>query len=220
MFPLKFDQQIRSVTKIQAHDFTDAHREALMQARFQSGSLSLPDSRWATEYLGAGEEKAVFCICDPDDRVFAVELLDGRTYLNGRFVGGQYFFDLRIPGLSNVKLNPDSEFGLMFTGKVKVREFVHGYEWARFRFDPRKPSWLDGLLTSYLRSLLSSRFNHYRSLYQDVHDRNVLFELRAPHEKGIALFARNRAGQLRLVKVRLQPLMYANAELMPLPRPG
>ena len=26
--------------------------------------------------------------------------------------------------------------GLMFTGLVKVREYVHGYEWAAFRFDP------------------------------------------------------------------------------------
>lgn len=206
MFPLRLGSEIRSVTKIHAEDFTSDHRDVLLQAVLQSGNLLLPDSRWASQFLGAGEEKAVFCVCDHNNRVFAVEVLDERTYLNGRFVGGQYFFDLRIPGLSQVKLNPNSEFGLMLSGKVKIREFVHGYEWSRFQFDPRQPGWQDSILTTYLRSMLVSRFNGYRSLYKDVHERNVLFELRTLKDKGFLVPVRNWKGNLCLVKVGLQPV--------------
>jgi hypothetical protein len=206
MFPLKLDSEIRFVTKIQADDFTPEHRDTLVRAGLQSGNLLLPDSRWASQFLGAGEEKAVFCVCDHASRVFAVEVLDERTYLNGRFVGGQYFFDMRIPGLSRVRLNPISEFGLMFSGKVKIREFVHGYEWSHFQFDPRQPGWWDGILTAYLRSMLISRFNEYRSRYQDVHERNVLFELRTLKEKGVPVLVRDWKGRLRLMKVGLQPI--------------
>jgi hypothetical protein len=97
-------------------------------------------------------------------------------------------------------------FGLMFSGKVRVREFVHGYEWARFQFDPRKQSWVDSLLTGWLRSLLGQQFNMYRRHYKDVHDRNVMFELRAPGDRGVPVVVRDWNGKLRLVKVGLQPI--------------
>ncbi|MBN1200303.1 MAG: hypothetical protein JXJ20_00475 [Anaerolineae bacterium] len=204
MFPLQFDGEIRAVTKIQAGDFTPDHRDQLAQASFQAGRLLLPDARWASLFLGAGEEKAVFCVCDHANRVFAVEALDERTYVDGRFVGGQYFFDMRVPGLSGARLRPDSTFGLMFSGKIRVREFVHGYEWARFRFDPRRRSLLDPLLTSFLRAVLAYRFDFYRTHYRDVHARNVLFELRALSEKGVPVLVRNWTGAFRLVRVGLQ----------------
>jgi hypothetical protein len=194
------------VAKIQAADFTPEHRENLEQARFRSGEMVLPDVRWAAQFLGAGEEKAVFCVCDHAQRVFAVEVLGERTYLNGRFAGGQYFFDMHLPALSRVRLNPDTEFGLIFSGKVKIREFVHGYEWSRFRFDPRRASPLDGVLTAYLRSMLMTQFTDYKARYKDVHERNVLFELRTVKEKGVPLLARSWKGGTRLVKVGLQPI--------------
>jgi hypothetical protein len=206
MFPLKLDCEIRSVTKIHADAFTSEHRDVLAQASIQSGRLILPDARRATQFLGAGEEKAVFCVRDPAHRLFAVEVLDERTYLNGRFVGGQYFFEMYIPGLSHVKLNPKSEFGLMFSGKVKIREFVHGYEWARFQFDPRHTNGCDGILTAYLHSVLRARFHQYDSLYKDVHDRNVLFELRTLQEKGVPVLVRNWRGRFCWVRVGLQPI--------------
>lgn len=37
--------------------------------------LTFHDPRWRVTYLGRGEEKAVFCVCDHAQRVFAVELM-------------------------------------------------------------------------------------------------------------------------------------------------
>jgi hypothetical protein len=206
MFSLRMGSDIRFVTKIQADEFTPHHRDILQQACLESGNLILPDPQWASQCLGAGEEKAVFCVRDSNQRVFAVEVLDERTYLNGRFVGGEYFFDLRIPGLSQVKLNPASLYGLTFTGKVRVREFVHGYEWARFQFDARRRSRFDQLLTHMLQTCLAAQFENYRSRYKDVHARNVLFELRQPPARGVPLVVRDWVGAFRLVTVGLQPI--------------
>ncbi len=191
MFPLMVGGVIRDVAKISAGDFSPHHHATLDALRFDDSRLAFPDPQWASTFLGAGEEKAVFCVCDGDGRVFAVEALDERTYLNGRFVGGEYFFDQRVPGLRGVKLNPDSFSGLTFSGKVRVREYVHGYEWARFEFDPRHRTALDAPLTAWLRTWLSARFNHYRAHYRDVHDRNILFELRPPTAPGVPVIVRN-----------------------------
>jgi hypothetical protein len=205
-FPLNFDDTIITVKKIQAEEFTSLHHELLPQMYYENKLLHIPDSRWKTILLGAGEEKAVFCVCDHNQRVFAVELLNERTYLNGRFVGGEYFFDLRIPNLSNVKFNSASEFGLTFTGRVRVREYVYGYEWGRFQFDPSKFTWLDSILTGWLQSALGQQFNHYRAHYKDVHDRNVLFEIRDRHAAGTWVIARDWNGKLSPMKIGLQPI--------------
>ena len=162
LFPLQFSDQILAVNKIQESDFTATHHELLSEIKYHQQALHSHDSRWSALYLGAGEEKAVFCVCDHERRVFAVELIDERHYLNGRFVGGQYFFNKRIKSLTNVRANPDSEFGLTFTGLIKVREFAYGYEWARFQFDPRKKTWLDSVLTGFLQSALIAQFTAIR----------------------------------------------------------
>ncbi len=205
-FPLRFGDQLKRVTKIRADDFTPLHQDILAQVQYRDGMLIFPDPRWTCTYLGAGEEKAVFCICDHADHVFALEVIDDRHYLNGRFVGGEYFFKKTVKALANVKANPTSEFGLTFTGLVKIREFVYGYEWDRFQFDPRNKSPLDGLLTSMLQSMLLSQFNRYHERYQDVHGRNVLFEIRPPTQKGIPILCREWTGRLKLVKVGLQAI--------------
>jgi hypothetical protein len=206
VFDLKFGDTLIPVTKITAGQLTEAHRQILMQARYEQQKLSFPDERWHSLYLGAGEEKAVFCVCDDAQRVFAVELIDERHYLNGRFVGGQYFFNLRVPALANVKAQHDSDFGLMFTGLIKVREFVYGYEWARFQFDPQRKTAFDHPLTAFLQSGLMSQFRHYQSQYRDVHDRNVLFEILPINGHGVPVILRTWAGRLTLAKVRLQPV--------------
>jgi hypothetical protein len=205
-FPLRFDDNIITVTKIRADEFTSLHHELLAQMFYENKALKIPDSRWKTILLGAGEEKAVFCVCDHNQRVFAVELLNEKTYLNGRFVGGKYFFDLRVPALATVKFNPVSEFGLTFTGRVRVREFVHGYEWGRFQFDPSKYTWLDTILTGWLQSALGQQFNHYRVHYKDVHDRNVLFEIRDSRADGVWIIAKNWSGKLSPMKIGLQAI--------------
>jgi hypothetical protein len=205
-FPLSFDGQIIGVTKITEQEFTPAHNDLISSLVYTPQRLTFPDPRWRSLYLGAGEEKAVYCVCDENLRVFALELIDERHYLNGRFVGGQYFANRRVATLANVRANPDSEFGLAFTGLVKVREFVYGYEWSRFQYDPRRFTALDGILTAYLKSFLAAQFNTYRARYEDVHDRNILFEIRPRHQSGVPVLIRDHAGHLKLVKVGLQPI--------------
>jgi hypothetical protein len=206
MFPLKFGSEVKTVAKIVTDEFTPLHHEIITQVQYEAGNLVLPDPRWASIFLGAGEEKAVFCICDQNNRVFALEAINERNYLNGRFVGGHYFFETRVPGLKSVKLDPDSLLGLTFTGLVKIREFVYGYEWGRFQFDPRKQGRLDLMLTTWLQSVFASQFNHYRSRYKDVHDRNVMFEIRTSKEKGAFIAAKDWLGRLKFCKVGLQPI--------------
>jgi hypothetical protein len=206
MFPLRFDDTIREVDKITRNDFTPRHREIMEQAQFHDGNISLPDQQWRSILLGAGEEKAVFCICDHNTKVFAVEAIDERTYLNGRFVGGEYFFDVFAPGFAGARLSPQSLAGLTFSGKLKIREFVNGYEWARFQFDPGKRGWLDALLTSWLQASLGAQFEDYRRHYKDVHERNVLFEIRERGQRGVFAIARDWKGRARVVKVGLQPI--------------
>src|SRR5512134_2244862 len=136
MFPLNFEGQIRVVEKMASDEFTPRHREVLAQSRYGNWSLHVPHHQWATTFLGAGEEKAVFCVCDDHNRVFAVEVINEKTYLNGRFVGGKYYAEMYVDGLRNVKADPASLLGLTFTGRIKAREFVYGYEWGRFQFQP------------------------------------------------------------------------------------
>jgi hypothetical protein len=87
-----------------------------------------------------------------------------------------------------------------------VREFVDGYERARFRWRPDRQGWLDRVLTGYPRPRLGGRCGHYRRHCRDVHGRNVLFEVRDRHERGIRVPARDRSGRIRLGRVGLQPV--------------
>lgn len=206
MFPLCFDDTIREVVKIAKSDFTHRHRDVMEQARFHDGSIAFADEQWHAILLGSGEEKAVFCVCDHNDKVFAVEAIDARTYLNGRFVGGEYFFDVFAPGFAHAKFSPKSLAGLTFSGKLKIREYVYGYEWARFRFNPCKPGWIDVLLTSWLQTSLGLQFEGYRQHYRDVHERNVLFEIREHGQGGVPSVAKDWKGRTHIVRVGLQPI--------------
>jgi len=206
MFLLKFGDEIKTVRKIGADEFMPAHRETVSRLRYENGNLVFPETGWMATPLGAGEEKAVFCICDPGNRVFALEVINQKTYLDGRFVGGVYFYETIASGLSNVKYNPRSLIGLTFTGLVKAREYVHGYEWARFQFSPERQGWLDGILTDWLRLIFAGQFNAYRAHYKDVHDRNVMFEIREANQKGFPVLAKDWSGRLGIVKVGIQPI--------------
>lgn len=205
VFPLKFGNEVKTVSKIEQDEFSPLHREILTQAQYEQRNLAFPDERWRSVYLGAGEEKAVFCVCDHNDRVFALEAIDERHYLNGRFVGGEYFFNARIGGLVS-QGSSGALIGMSFTGLAKIREFVYGYEWARFQFSPEKRLWIDRPLTAFLRSALSSQFNGYRQRYKDVHDRNVMFEIRTLDRRGVPAVAQDWCGKVQLIKVGLQPI--------------
>jgi len=206
MFPLNFNGQVRNVEKIKPEEFSGSHRETLRGAWLERLELHVPDQRWSTAFLGAGEEKAVFCVRDEKDRVFAVEAIGQGSYLNGRFVGGHYFPELDAPRLRNIKAYPESLLGLVFSGKMKPREFVHGYEWGRFQFSPRQSGWVDNLLTNWLQTLLSSQFQEFFSRYKDVHDRNVMFEVRPFGERGVPVLAKDWTGKLGVFKVGLQAI--------------
>lgn len=206
MFPLKFGEETRVVTKITGEEFSAFHRETLAQVKYESGKLVFPHKRWQAIFLGAGEEKAVYCVCDHHDRVFAVEAIDERGYLNGRFVGGEYFGEMTVEGLTNIKVNPNSLLGLTFTGRIKAREFVYGYEWARFQFEPGRQRGIDLLLTNWLQSFLALHFDRYQKQYKDVHDRNVMFEIRGFGKLGVPVIMKNWLGRVQIAKVSLQPI--------------
>ncbi|MEV0132991.1 hypothetical protein AB0H83_31575 [Dactylosporangium sp. NPDC050688] len=194
------------VSKAVAADFTDWHDQQFAAVTFADRLLHFPDPRWRCAYLGKGEEKAVFCVCDHRQRVFVIEVIDERTYLNGRFVTGTYFFERRVTGISGVDFDPRALIGLRFTGLIKVRDFVDGYEWARFQWRRDRQSWLDRPLTAVLRLVLGGRYEAYQQRYRDVHERNVLFEVRTRNTSGVPVLARDAAGRVRLVRVGLQPV--------------
>jgi hypothetical protein len=194
------------VSKVVAADFTAWHDEQFAAMTYADRSLHFPDARWRCLYLGKGEEKAAFCVCDHRQRVFVVEVIDERTYLNGRFVTGTYFFERRVAGLRGVDFDGRALIGLRFTGLVKVREFVDGYEWARFQWRPDRRSWLDHPLTALLQTVFGGRYETYRQRYRDVHERNVLFEIRTPRQPGVPALVRDAAGRVRLVRIGLQPV--------------
>ncbi len=124
----------------------------------------------------------------------------------GRFVAGTYFFERRVAGISGVDFDPRALIGLRFTGLIKVREFVDGYEWARFQWRPDRRSRLDRPLTAVLRLVLGGRYEAYQRRYRDVHERNVLFEVRTRNTSGVPVLARDAAGRVRLVRAGLQPV--------------
>jgi hypothetical protein len=192
--------------KAGAADFTEWHDHQFAEMRFADRLLHFPDPRWRCVYLGKGEEKAAFCVSDHQQRVFVVEVIDERTYLNGRFATGTYFFERRVAGLSGVDFDSRALIGLRFTGLIKIREFVDGYEWARFQWRPDRRSRLDRPLTAVLHLILGARYDAYQRRYRDVHERNVLFEIRNLHTSGVPMLARDAAGRVRLVRVGLQPV--------------
>jgi hypothetical protein len=194
------------VSKAVAADFTDWHEQQFAAMTYADRLLHFPDPRWRCLYLGKGEEKAAFCVCDHRQRVFVVEAIDERTYLNGRFVTGTYFLERRVTRLSGVDFDRRALIGLRFTGLVKVREFVDGYEWARFQWRPDRRSWLDRPWTAFLQVVFGGRYEAYRRRYRDVHERNVLFEIRTLRQSGVPGVARDAAGRVRLVRIGLQPI--------------
>ncbi|GAA1418220.1 hypothetical protein ACFQZ4_13285 [Catellatospora coxensis] len=83
-----------------AGGLTASHAAQIRQAVYDGRLLRFPDPSWRCAYLSAGEEKACFGIRDADGRMFVLEVIDERTYLNGRFVGGAYSVELLVPSAS------------------------------------------------------------------------------------------------------------------------
>jgi hypothetical protein len=60
--------------------------------------------------------------------------------------------------------------------------------------------------SSFLQSCLSAQFREYQTHYQDVHDRNVLFEVRDFRQPGSPMLVKTWAGRLEIAKIGLQPV--------------
>lgn len=203
---LDFGGQLIHAAKAERVDLSELHDDQLRRLSFADGLLHFPDPRWQCHYLGKGEEKACYLICDHRGRVFVIEAIDENSYRNGRYVGGTYFFDRRVASLTGTRFDDRATMGLRFTGLIKVREYVHGYEWARFQWRPDRRSRLDRLLTLALQTVYDGAFRRYARHYRDVHERNVLFELRTLREPGVPIPVRDAAGRIRLVRVGVQPV--------------
>jgi hypothetical protein len=203
-FPLKFNQPVRWVSKIEETEFTPIHREVLDGIRLEN-NLLIPDERWSSIYLGQGEEKAVYCICDHEQHVFALEIINEKRYLNGRLVDGKYFFEMRIPHLTSKQSNADKlDLRPTYSGLIKIREFIHGYEWARFQFNPDHKSYLDQIMTDILRLVFASKHDHYQTRYKDAHDANIMFEIDQMKIGRFPVLVKDHLGKLRLVGVQLK----------------
>lgn len=175
-FPMSFGNDILQVTKIDENEFTPTHREILLTMRFENQTLIFENRQWKSILLGAGEEKAVYAVCDENNKVFALELIDERYYLNGRLIQGSYFGNLTCSGIKGKCFNEDSFVGLCFTGLVKPREFIYGFEWGRFHKNMKKVEsgkWF----TMWLWQVFHDEFLEFQERYKDVHDRNVMFEI-------------------------------------------
>jgi hypothetical protein len=203
---VRFGDELVEAEKAALEDFGPWHAEQLAHATYADRRIAFPDPRWRAELLGRGEEKAAFCVCDHAGRLFVLEVIDERSYLNGRFVTGTYFGTHRVPGLAGRPFDATGPFGLRFTGLVKVREYVYGYEWSRFQWRPDRRGWIDGALTGWLHLWLGGRYGRYRLRYTDVHERNVLFEVRPWRARGVIVVARDWDGRVRPVRVRLAPI--------------
>jgi hypothetical protein len=57
-----------------------------------------------------------------------------------------------------------------------------------------------------LQSILGARYATYQRHYRDVHERNVLFEVRPHNQRGVPALARDAAGRIHLVRIALQPI--------------
>lgn len=177
LFPMKFGDELCMVSKLKKSDYSDRHIECIRNMRYENKRLIFDNANWKSILLGAGEEKAVYAVCDENKKVFALELIDERYYLNGRLIEGEYFGNITCKGVKGQRFNPDSLIGLCFTGLVRPREFVYGFEWGMFRRNHNSSSVFDGIITEYLHMLFHSEFEYFSEHFKDVHDRNVMFEI-------------------------------------------
>ena len=166
-------------------EFDATHRQAIATTRLSANrELIFETAGWQSVWIGAGEEKAVFLVVDPQGRAFALELLAKGTYLEGHLAEGHYFEEIHVPGLTNFRWNTHSLFDHVFSGRVKVREFVYGDTLAGpgLRQPPiHKANPLSRLISLFVRNwiswVVSPRYWHFRRLFRDAHEANVMIEL-------------------------------------------
>ncbi|HEX2910040.1 MAG TPA: hypothetical protein VH186_04485 [Chloroflexia bacterium] len=212
--------EIIKATKICPAEFDEYHRQVLMKARFASTyELIFDEPGWRSVWIGAGEEKVVFLAIDPQGKAMALELLAKGTYLDGHLVDGDYYAEIFAPGLANKRWDTRSLFGHIFSGRVKVREFIYGDTLAGPGLHTtclNQPNFAVRLIGCLSRKW--ARFNVYplfkkvQRVYRDAHEANVMIELLPldnPELKSHHLFPvpwLEEDGHLRLRYYRLTPI--------------
>ena len=203
-FPMDFDGKIRMVKKLPINGFSQAHAREIAAMQFSQQKLYFSDPTWSSKLLGSGEEKAVYAVCDGENHVFALELIDERYYLNGRLIGGIYFGEMQCAGIKGCCLHPEALVGLQFTGLVKPREYIRGFEWSRFHWNAGQNHFLDRLITVCLRRVFRQEFLEMAQHYGDAHDRNIFFELLPTGEGKTSLYCKNCDGKWEYLSVQLR----------------
>lgn len=207
-FALLFDGELAWVRKLLRQEFCEHHKNELLGMKVSGNEIYFPNASWRIQLLGKGEEKAVYCVCDNENRVFAVEVLRREGYRDGRLADSEYYEQrMYIPQLQELERSSSSIVRDGFSGYVKVREFIHGYVWAKFFLRVGKPTFgVDTFLTNVLKDILYNGFRQYATTFKDVHDANVMFELRNWRMKGVPILAFDAAGRLRVFRVGLRPI--------------
>lgn len=203
-FPMDFNGEIRMVKKLPTNGFTQAHAREIVAMQFSQQKLYFSDSAWSSKLLGSGEEKAVYAVCDSENHVFALELIDERYYLNGRVIGGTYFGEIQCGGIKGCCLHPEALVGLQFTGLVKPREYIRGFEWGRFHWNANRNHLFDHLITVCLHRVFRQDFLEMAQRYGDAHDRNIFFELLPAGEGKTSLYLKNCAGKWERLSLQLR----------------
>jgi hypothetical protein len=176
--------------KLLPGQYSEHHRQVLRQLSMNHlGELVFPEMGWKSLWIGAGEEKAVFLVIDPKSRAFALELLGKDGYKGGKLINGYYLDEVFLPHLCGHRWHADSIFGHVFSGHVKVREYIYGETLAGPQLKPHKHHpHLEGrdLHPYRLVNTLSRRIAHWvvspaywrvRNVYHDTHEANVMIEL-------------------------------------------
>ncbi len=177
--------KVRTAIKLDPVEWSETHRYAL-------ATMYLSDDRklmfglagWQSCWIGAGEEKAVFLVIDPQNRAFAVEVLAKGTYLAGHLAEGHYFTDMMVEGLCNKRWDSRSLYGHIFSGQIKAREFIYGDTLAGpgICSEPLVKTALIGRLLyrvgrAWANSMTYSRFCKIQRTFRDAHEANVMLEL-------------------------------------------
>ncbi len=214
------DGRVQTAVKLPPSSWDESHRRVLLTATLSpQRELVFGVPGWRSCWIGAGEEKAVFLVIDPQDRAFAVEVLARGSYLQGHLAEGHYLDELYLPGLSNVRWDERSLCGHVFSGQVKVREFIFGTTLAGpgLRQAPAvRPSWLarliGGISHAWAAWVVYPRYHRMRRRYRDAHEANVMIEVMPisnPEKKSHYLLPipwLEEDGRLHLRHYRLTPI--------------
>jgi hypothetical protein len=214
-----FGGQVFSAQKIDPVNFTAHHISIIKTATLtENRELVFANPAWQSVWLGAGEEKAVYLVVDEHRQAFAIELLVKDGYQYGHLTEGYYLAEMNLPQICGLKRVQSACLSLVYSGEIKVREFIYGETVADISFKSSRkkgnPVWafIDFMSKKWARFVFMPRHVELYRTFRDVHDANIMIELiplhnpqRKKHNKiPIPFLAED--GNLRLFYYRLTPI--------------